>query len=109
MAGVLVAVQDPLGLAGDRPPLMLDDHVVVDIEGKLFKRVYQLLRELLRDGDTVWVNNDGHLVIREVSVVWKQGDTVYISDGLTPVDDVISTDLPAPVSGMALQNGKGTP
>lgn len=111
MAGVLVAVKDPLGIheGQDRPPLMLDDHVIVDIQGKLLEQVYKLPRKLLRDGNTVWINTRGKLEIRDVSVVWKQDQAVFIDSGLTPDDAVIITDLPAPVSGMALQNGKGTP
>ena len=108
MAGVLVAVQDPLGLKTGGRPLMLEDHVIVDIQGRLFRQVVKLPRKLLRDKDTVWINAGGQLEIRPVSVVWKQDAAVYISQGLTPEDDVIETDLPAPVAGMALQNDKGT-
>lgn len=108
MAGVLVAVKDPLGLKTDSRPMMLDDHVVVDIQGRLFKQVVKLPRKLLRDQNTVWINADGQLEIRPVSVVWKQDGTIYISKGLTPEDAIIETDLPAPVPGMSLQNGKGT-
>lgn len=111
MAGVLVAVDDPLGINGREsgPVLMLNDYVRVDIRGKLFQQVYQLPRNLLRDGDTVWINNTGKLDIRKVDVAWKQDRTVYIDSGLSPDDAVIVTDLPAPVSGMAVENGNGVP
>jgi RND family efflux transporter MFP subunit len=107
MAGILVEVSNPLGQGSDTRPLLLDDHVIVDISGTRFENVFRLPRNLLRDRDTVWINTNGQLEIRKVTVAWKQDGTVFISNGLTPEDDVIVTDLSAPISGMALQNGKG--
>lgn len=67
MAGVLVIVQDPLGLKNISriPPLMLDDHVSIQISGHVLKNVYKLPRKLLRDGNTVWINRNGHLEIKK--------------------------------------------
>ncbi len=105
MAGVLVVVKDPLGLnkATQMPPLMLDDHVSVQISGRTLENVIKLPRKLLRDENTVWINRSGHLDIKKVTLAWKQDQHVYISHGLSSDDNIITTDLAAPVPGMALQ------
>ena len=104
MAGVIIQVDDPLGLgpAKGRPAMLLDDHVEAIIEGQAFDNVFSLPRTLVREGSTLWIYNDGRLEIRKVAPVWIENDRVFIRSGLSPGDFVISSDLPTPVSGMAL-------
>ena len=113
MAGVIIYVKDPLGLKNPetRPQLLLDDYVDVRIQGKFLDNVFSIPRSILRDKNTVWVYQSGKLVIKQVSLAWKEGDLVFIrSDirsGIRPGDEVIISDLPAPVNGMALQKDSG--
>ena len=113
MAGVIIYVKDPLGLKNQetRPQLLLDDYVDVRIQGKFLENVFSIPRSILRDKNTVWVYQSGKLVIKQVSLAWKEGDLVFIrSDirsGIRPGDEVIISDLPAPVNGMALQQDSG--
>lgn len=113
MAGVIIYVKDPLGLKNQetRPQLLLDDYVDVRIQGKLLENVFSIPRSILRDKNTVWVYQSGKLAIKQVSLAWKEGDLVFIrSDirsGIQPGDEVITSDLPAPVNGMALQQDSG--
>lgn len=104
MATVIITVSDPLGLKsnGQSDPLMLDDYVSVEITGRTLKSVVELDRSILRDGDTVWIFNDGKLEIRPVSLVWKQGERVFVGSGLTSDDKIIVSDLSAAVDGMQL-------
>ncbi|MCP3872626.1 MAG: efflux RND transporter periplasmic adaptor subunit [Desulfobacteraceae bacterium] len=105
MAGVIILVPDPLGL--NRPEkgsqLLLGDHVDVEIVGETIKNVFSIPREILRDDNTVWVYNSGFLEIRQVSLAWKSDGQVYIDSGIKSKDKVITTDLAAPIQGMALQ------
>ena len=109
MAGVIIFVSDPLGLkgGGKRSPLLLGDHVNVRIMGEILDAVFSIPRSVLRDGNTVWVYHSGALAIKEVSLAWKEDTTVYIRSGITLGDEVITSDLPAPVKGMALQQISG--
>ncbi|MCD4719201.1 MAG: efflux RND transporter periplasmic adaptor subunit [Desulfobacula sp.] len=113
MAGVIILVNDPLGLKrqGNNPQLLLNDHVDVRIMGETLKNVFLLSRSILRDGNTVWVYHAGVLEIKKVSLVWKEDGEVYIrsgvKSGIRPGDRVITSDLPAPVKGMALQLASG--
>ncbi|THB78216.1 MAG: efflux RND transporter periplasmic adaptor subunit [Desulfobacteraceae bacterium] len=104
MAGMIIKVNDPLNLLnGADHPLMLNDYVHVDIFGRSLKDVYALPRLALREGDTVWVYQNGLLDIRNVSIRFKEKQTLYVSTGLNPGDEIVITDLPIPVSGMALR------
>ena len=89
------------------PPLLLDDHVAVKIMGKSLENVFSLSRSILRDGNTVWVYNSGVLEIKEVSLAWKEDGQVFVKSGISAGDAVITSDLPAPVKGMALQLSSG--
>ncbi len=105
MAGVIISVVDPLGLKrqGNNPQLLLDDHVDVQILGEMLKNVFSIPRAILRDGNTVWVYNSGVLEIKAVGLAWKEDGRVFIRTGIRPGDLVITSDLSAPVKGMALQ------
>jgi RND family efflux transporter MFP subunit len=104
MAGVIIRVDDPLGLgpAKGRPAMLLDDHVEAVIEGQAFDNVFSLPRNLVQEDSSLWIYNDGRLEIRKVAPVWIENDRVFIQSGLSPGDLVISSDLSAPVPGMAL-------
>ncbi|MCD4677209.1 MAG: efflux RND transporter periplasmic adaptor subunit [Desulfobacula sp.] len=109
MAGVIISVPDPLGLKspGVRSQLLLDDHVDVRIMGKTLENVFSMPRSILRDGNTVWVYHSGVLEIKKVRLAWKEDDQVFIKSGIGLGDKVITSDLPAPVKGMALQLALG--
>ena len=104
MAGVIIRVNDPLGLgpAKGRPAMLLDDHVEAIIEGQAFDNVFSLPRSLVREDSSLWIYNDGRLEIRKVAPVWIENDRVFIQSGLSPGDLVISSDVSTPVPGMAL-------
>ncbi len=109
MAGVIIQVDDPLGLgpAKGRPAMLLDDHVEALIEGQAFDNVFSLPRNLVREDSSLWIYNDGRLEIRKVAPVWIENDRVFIQSGLSPGDLVISSDISTPVPGMALTLASG--
>ncbi len=109
MAGVIIRVDDPLGLgtAKGRAAMLLDDHVEAVIEGEVFDNVFPLPRTLVREDSSLWIYNDGHLEIRKVAPVWIEDDRVFIRSGLCAGDLVISSDLFTPVQGMALIPASG--
>lgn len=109
MAGVIVLVDDPLGLNHNpkSSQLLLQDHVELTIMGQTLDNVFSLSRAHLRDDDTVWIYNNGKLVINKVELAWKEDGVVYVSSGIKPGDELIISDLPAPVRGMSLQTAAG--
>jgi RND family efflux transporter MFP subunit len=107
MAQVLVEVRDPLALQpgnAGRPALLLGSYVRVEIEGGKLPSVAAVDRALLRDDDTVWVlDRDGRLEIRPVEIAFRGRDRVLVSSGVEAGDQIVTTDLSAPVQGMALR------
>lgn len=105
MAGVIILVADPLGQKNKNraESLLLEDYVEIEIFGQVFNNVFLLQRNLLRDGESIWVYNEGKLEIRKPGIVWKEDGTVFIDSGLKPGDKVITSDIPVPVNGMELQ------
>jgi len=107
MARVLVAVQDPLGLASSGTKsfrLLIGSYVNVDIEGIELPDVISAPRAALRDGNGVWLMNDaGELEIKQVDITYRDRDTVLISGGLEAGEKLVVSDLRAAVEGMKLR------
>jgi multidrug efflux pump subunit AcrA (membrane-fusion protein) len=113
MARLLVAIDDPLGLKlapEMRLPLVLGTYVRVEIIGRELPNIVRLDRTALRDGSRVWVmGKDGKLEIRDVTIAWSGARHVCVSEGLNDGDKVVTSDLGAPVPGMALRTGDAKP
>ena len=111
MAGVIVEMADPLGIAPDnreKPVLLLDSCVRVEIEGKTLENSVKLPRIALRDGDSAWVlTDDGTLDIRAVTIGAQAPEHVFVTDGLEEGMRLITSDIPTPVEGMKLRAHSG--
>lgn len=107
MARILAAVKDPLGLKGNEEttrPLLIGEYVRVEIEGPPLTQVFRIPRVALRDNNTIWVvGDDSTLDIRSVKTIWRDNQTVFLKEGLSPGDQLVVSDLAAPVAGMKIQ------
>ena len=107
MARVLVEVADPLGLNSsnqDRAPLLIGEYVRVKILGRKLDGVFQIPRTVLKDNSSIWIVSENQtLEIRKVRPVWRDADVVLLQDGLKPGEQLIVSDLPAPVEGMTVR------
>lgn len=107
LARLLVSVMDPLALLPEnagKPALIIGDYVSAEIEGVGLSSAVALDRTFFRDGDQVWLMTpDKTLELRPVEVVFRSVDTLLVTSGLRPGEQVIMTDLPAAVEGMALR------
>jgi RND family efflux transporter MFP subunit len=111
LARVLLTVADPLAhepASAGQPQLMVGSYVEVRIDGRPIDNVIRMNRELLRQNDTVWVNEDGVLRIRPVEVVFSDERFAYIGSGLEEDDRVVTTNLSSVFDGAALRL-EGTP
>jgi len=106
MARLLIAVADPLALHPehvDAPRMILSTYVRVEIEGVPLQDVATISRSVLRDGGCVYLmDGDGQLEIRQVEVVFRSPETVFVR-GLGAGERLVTTDLSAPVEGMPLR------
>ncbi len=108
MGRVLVSIMDPLGLQNNKPPLLIGDHVRVDLQAGQLQNVVKLPRSALRGADTVWVaipKEDGQysLDLRKVNVAWRDTQFAIIDKGLEQNDLVITSPLGAPIQGMPVR------
>ncbi len=113
MARLLVSVKDPLEVqAADRArhALILGSYVRARIRGRDLGRVASVPRTALRNGSQVWVMTpEGALDIREVTVAWSGNEHVFVSEGLADGDLLVTSNLAAPVQGMALRTADQAP
>lgn len=106
MARLLVSVPDPLGLSGkdNLPPLLIDEYVRVEIEGREVREVFSLPRIALRNDREIWlVDGDGKLAVRPVDIVWRGKDHVLVREGLRDGDLLVVSNLATPVDGMSVR------
>jgi RND family efflux transporter MFP subunit len=104
MARLLIEVEDPLGTNGNVEaeglPLLIGAYVSIEIEGPKLEDMVVLPRLAVRDGDVVWVKQDGKLAFKQARILWTKEDKVFVKGEVTPGDQVIASRIGAPVEGM---------
>ena len=103
---VVVRVERPFE---ELPPLSVGLFVRVEIRGRTQPRATLLPRAALRQGDLIWLVNDGRIRFREVKVLRRQADQVLISPGLPDGSQVVLSGLKAVSQGMAVRSIPGDP
>jgi hypothetical protein len=107
MVELLIEVADPLALAeqsAGQPKLLLGSYVRVEIAGATLPRAAMIERDLIRDGDQVWIMDDqGNLDIRPVEIAFRARDHVLVIAGVDTGEKLVTSNLPSPVQGMALR------
>jgi RND family efflux transporter MFP subunit len=106
LSHAVVHVEDPYGLLGQlRPvPLQIGTFVQAEVRGRSAEGLIELPRSALRDGDTLFLANaDDRLEIRSVQVIRATPHRVYLHNDIAEGDRVVTTAIPVPLPGMALQ------
>ena len=113
MARLLVVVADPLALKpgnAGKPVMLIGSYVRVVIEGSELAGVIALERDLVHDGDQVWVMaGDGTLDVRKVQIAYRGRERVLVAGGIKAGERLVTSDLPAPVQGMPLRTRDAKP
>lgn len=107
MARILVAVDDPLNLAGTADagrPLLMGAYVHAEITSNQIVHAARLPRPIVRENDMVWIMTDDEtLAMQPVSIIWRDNESVLINKGIAAGQKVIVSDLAAPVAGMRVR------
>ncbi len=108
LARLLVAVDDPFCLKPENrnmPQLLMGSYVSAEIEGKTLTSVFPIKWSHLRgENNKVWImDNENKLEIRPVQVLFRDSDQVYINEGLSEGENLVVTDIAAPVEDMPLR------
>jgi len=104
MARLIVSVTDPLDLLGSSSskfPLLLGSFVKAEIEAGQLEDTLTIPQAALREGNQIWVVGDDHLLkILPATILWRETETVLISNNLEKGDQLIVSDLRVALPGM---------
>lgn len=107
LQNLIAQVDDPYGMRhelSNKAPLEMGMFVDAEITGRLLDNIYVLPRSALHDRNTVWLLDEAlKLRQQDVSIVHRGKLHVYVSDGLSASDRVITSSLDAVVDGMQLR------
>jgi RND family efflux transporter MFP subunit len=101
----VASVVDPYGLLGksSQEELRMGTFVRAAIDGRYVSNVVVLPRYVLRNDNTVLIaNEERELEVRKVSVARAEARQVYITDGVSDGELVVTTTLDAPIPGTRL-------
>ena len=102
--GVIVAVDNPYrrAIAGERPPLVKNMYVEVEVRGRPRPGAVVIPRGALYGREVRTVDAEDRLRLREVEVDFIQTNFVVIASGLDAGERVVVSDLPFAADGMRL-------
>lgn len=106
MAKLIIAAPDPLLLKHQvkgQNRMVLGDYVKVTIIGKTLENAIRLPLNYVRDNNTAWLVRDNKLHIAPIEIAYDDRDFAYITDGLSPGDILITSDIITPIEGIALK------
>ena len=104
-AQILIRVSDPLALDDinkDKPELMLNDFVSLSISGKTINSVLVIDDTMVRNGNQVWIYDNGKLRIKTLDVIWRESGHVFLGSGLRDGDLLITTDIANAYDGLSV-------
>ena len=116
MGRVVVAVDDPYQLLHRDPrrtDLEVGRFVEITLTGEQLKGVVEMPRRALGPDSRVGiVGEDNRLSLRTVSVVWREGESLFVDHGLADGERLLLTRLAGRADGMLLRpvesKGEGT-
>jgi len=105
---LLVAVDDPFCLKAENrnlPQLLMGSYISAEIQGRTLNSGFPIQVSHLRQNDTaVWIMDDkGRLEVRPIQIAFRGPDRVYVTEGLAENEQLVVTDIAAPVAGMPLR------
>jgi hypothetical protein len=87
---------------------MIGSFVEARIAGVPIQDVTRIDRDYVRQGDTVWIDENGVLRIRDMDIVYRDDKFAYVRSGLSNTDNVVTTNLATVFDGAALRLAEST-
>lgn len=102
--GVIVVVDDPYRKAkpGQRPPLIRNTFVEVELRGKPKGKQVIVPISAIHEGKVYLMDEEERLEISKVKVAFTQGRYVVLAKGMMPEEKLVVSDLIPAVQGMLL-------
>jgi RND family efflux transporter MFP subunit len=102
-----VLVEVPRTREKNLQPLLLSQYVKVRFDGIELNNVFKIEPSSVHD-NKVWVNDGGELDIRPVNIAFRSAEYVLIDQGLKNDDEIVTSNLGAPVNRMAIRTNEST-
>ena len=99
MISVVVEVASPFDTSGGKPPLLPGVFAEVVIEGRVLKKIAAVPRDAVRQGNKVWVVNDGRLHIQPLNIIRADKDFAYVVSGLDDEAIIVTSSLDVVTDG----------
>ncbi len=106
MVYVIVEVNNPFEIKGDRIPLTPGMYVNVEIAGNILKNVFTVPGGALHNENKLWVIDNGSLKFVSVDITLRQRENVYVSAGLDDNQVIVTSSLDVVVEGMKVRTEK---
>lgn len=108
--GVFVSVDNVIieGASGERPPLIKNMYVEVELLGKSKGPFVAVPRSAVKGGYVNIVGDDSRLERRKVNVAFTQSSLAVIRQGIEPGEKVVISDVIPAVRGMLLDPRRDT-
>ncbi|HVK99705.1 MAG TPA: efflux RND transporter periplasmic adaptor subunit [Dongiaceae bacterium] len=107
LLNVYARIEDPFSAdpaQPGRPPLTLGTFVEAEIEGRTFDHVFVVPRRAFRNGSQLWtVSADNRLQRKEVEVLYKGRDFIYVKSGLNEGDQIVLSHLDTAADGLVVR------
>ena len=103
MISVVVEVPKPFDTSNGAPPLLPGVFVEVIIEGKTLRNAVAVPRDAIREGNKVWLVNDGRLRIRSLEIVRADRNFAYAVSGVDDEAIIVISSLDVVVDGMVVR------
>ncbi len=104
MARILISVDDPLALENPQlPRLTIGTYVSSLIPTKKLTNVARIERQYIRKNDTLWIMDNQQLNIKQLNVIFRDNQYVYVKDTLQRGEQIITTDLSRITQGAAVR------
>lgn len=88
----------------NRPALTLGTFVEAEIEGRSFDGIFVVPRRAFRNGSQLWtVSDSNRLQRKEVEVLYKGRDFIYVKNGLAEGDRIVLSHLKTAVDGLEVR------
>jgi len=102
-AGIVVAVDQPLrNRVAGKPPLINGMFVEVELSGPPRENRIVIPRAAMHAGRVYLADEQNHLVIRPVTVDFRQGEEAVIATGLSAGERLVLSDVIPAIEGMLL-------
>lgn len=99
---VVAQIEDPYAFGEEnrqRSPIKIGQYVSADIAGKLLSNALVIPTKSIYQGSYVYIVEEGVLLRKEVSLMWKNESEAVIKSGLSAGDRVVTTALGQVSSG----------